>query len=312
VPAVAGLKKQGANNGASLAFLISTPETGVDSIALTYALLGPFFAVVRPIAAFCTALAAGLMENLMGKSHLQTVSSCSDPPITNASCGCKSLDSLEYEHASSPGLVAGFRFAFNDLIADLTVWFIIGTLLAGFITSLVPDSFFSGLIEPGIVSYCGMLLASVPLYVCATMSTPLAAALIAKGISPGTALVLLLAGPATNMATISLVGKILGKRPLVVYLVSIIGCTIVFASVVDALSSTVLGSIPVLAFQETGGIVPEWVELLAGLVLAMLMIRVILLNGFFSLFRKAFSPMRVPLLPESEATASAPKTPGGT
>jgi hypothetical protein len=279
---------------------------------MTYALLGPFFAVIRPIAAFCSALAAGLMENLLDKSHLQTVSSCNDTSITNTACGCKSLNSLECEQPSSPGLVAGFRFAFNDLVADLTVWFIIGTLLAGFITTLVPDSFFSGLIEPGIVSYCGMLLASVPLYVCATMSTPLAAALIAKGISPGTALVLLLAGPATNMATISLVGKILGKRPLVVYLASIIGCTILFAYVVDALSPTVLGSIPVFAFQETGGIVPEWVELVGGLVLAMLMIRVILLNGVVSLLRKAFSPMRVPSLPESEAVASTPKTPGGT
>lgn len=312
VPAVAGLKKQGANNGASLSFLISTPETGVDSIALTYALLGPFFALVRPIAAFCTAIAAGFTENLLARSHGQDASCPSSLGHINEACGCRSHQPRSPEYSSPPGLAAGFRFAFNDLIADLTVWFLIGILLAGAITALIPDSFFSGLMEPGLLSYCGMMAASVPLYVCATMSTPLAAALIAKGISPGTALVLLLAGPATNTATISLVGKILGRRPLIVYIVTIVIGTLLFAFVTDALSVSVMKSLPAVAWQETGGIVPEWMELAAGTVLALLMIRVVLMYGIMGLLKKAFSPLDTTPVAQTSVETAALKSTGST
>ncbi|MGO9569060.1 MAG: permease [Desulfomonilaceae bacterium] len=278
MPAVAGLKKQGANNGACLAFLISSPETGVDAIALTYSLLDPLITVIRPITALVTAVVAGIAENFAGGSEQLNQLSVADRTCMVDGC-CDGTDCDPANHAAHHNFVekmrAGMGYAFKDLMADLAGWFLLGILLAGIITALVPESFVSGVFGSGLLAYLGMLAVSLPMYVCASMSTPVAAALVMKGMSPGVALVLLLAGPATNMATIAMVGGMLGKRALGIYLGSIGLCTLVAAYLTDMVYSALGISARAVAGAAGGEFIPQWLESGAALVLAMLIARVL-------------------------------------
>ncbi len=292
MPAVAGLKRQGANNGAALSFLISTPESGVDSIALTYALLGPVFAVIRPVVAFVTALVAGVAENLFGGSYSDARSASPDLacPI-DACCDGVDCDPEDHNrhHSFSAKLAAGMGFAFDDLMADLAVWFILGILLAGVITAFVPDTFVATHLGSGLWAYLVILAVSLPMYVCATMSTPVAAALILKGLSPGAALVLMMAGPATNVATITVVAGIMGRRALGIYLGSIVVCTLMFAFATDALFQYSGIKLQVAALSGGGELLPAWVEIVSAALLVALILRVVWTQGPIQLFRRAFS-----------------------
>lgn len=198
VPAVAGFKKQGANNGACLSFLVSTPETGADSIALTYSLLGPIMTLLRPVTALITALCAGILENFTGRSYSPAPEIMPDRTCVVDGC-CDGSDCDPWTHArhhsAAEKLRAGMGFAFNGLVADLAGWLVLGTLLAGIIGGLVPESVISSVFGSGILAYLGALIISGPMYVCATLSTPVAAALVMKGMSPGAALIFLIAGP---------------------------------------------------------------------------------------------------------------------
>jgi uncharacterized protein len=276
VPAVAGLKKQGANNGACLAFLISAPETGADSIALTYSLMDPIMTVMRPVAALLTASVAGLLENFTGRSYGE--GSKVEPDRTCLVDGC--CDGIDCDPATHRGhhtvfekLRAGMRFAFGELMDDLAVYFMLGILLAGVITAIVPESALSGDFGSGLWAYLGMLAVSLPLYVCATLSTPVAAALVLKGLSPGAALVLLLAGPATNVATITMVGGILGKRSLGLYLGSIIVCTLGLAFVTDAIYHSLGVSASAVAGANAAETIPGLIQWVATGILAALIAR---------------------------------------
>lgn len=222
VTAAAGaIRKEGASKGATAAFLIATPETGVDSISITYALLDPLFTIIRPIAAFITAVTAGFMEvwldpdrelppkpMLTGGHPARSMPSSTTIPLVNR-------------------LKDGFSFSFTNLLADIGPLLLGGLILAGGIAWMIPDGFFERYLGSGILSMLIMLVVGIPLYICATASTPVAAALIAKGLSPGAALVFLLAGPATNAATIGVVAKLLGKRSAVIYVISIAVCSLV-------------------------------------------------------------------------------------
>jgi len=288
VPAVAGLKKQGANNGACLSFLISAPETGVDSIALSYSLLDPVMTVTRPVVAFVTALTAGLVENLTESSDLKTTQ---DRPgeahhISGHRGSRDSTEDSEKHRSFVVKLSEGMSFAANELMNDFAGWLLLGILLAAVITVMVPESLFHGSLGTGITAYLAVLLGSLPLYVCASMSTPIAAALVLKGMSPGAALVLLMAGPATNMATITMVGGILGKRTLAIYLSSIVGCTLVFAFATDMLYQ--LLGISAKATVGSAGYerIPEWLQLASALVLAGLIIRVLFHKGKYYWIRE--------------------------
>lgn len=277
VPAVAGLKKQGANNGASVAFLISTPESGVDSIALTYSLLDPIITVIRPVTAFFTATVAGIAENVFGASYSSASEVKPDLSCTVDGC-CDGVDCDPKVHARhhtfTEKLWAGAMFAFDELMSDLATWFMLGILLAGVITALIPESFITGHFGSGLLAYLGMLVVSLPMYVCATMSTPIAAALVMKGMSPGAALVLLMAGPATNMATLTTVAGILGRRSLAIYLLSIVACTLFFAFITDAVYAGLGISAKAAATVDAGEVLPAWVELSSAVVLAALILRV--------------------------------------
>ncbi len=276
IPAAAGLRQQGASRGATTSFLISTPETGVDSIAVSFALLDPITAVIRPVAAFFTAIVTGsvvasLPEKIQGAETAPLASSkapaatvkheghgcCSThtkpmkTPLIHlatyeqsdatkqAGCTCGSGKCSTAPQQESPSFrarfVTGMRFGFGDLVSDIGKWLLLGILLAGGITTLIPDTFFVDYLGGGLTSMLVMLVVGIPLYVCATASTPVAAAMALKGLSPGAALVFLLAGPATNVATITVVAKLLGRNVAAIYVLGIATCSILLGLAVNAL-----------------------------------------------------------------------------
>ncbi len=249
----------------------------MDSIALTYSLLDPIMTLVRPVTAFATAVFAGTAENFTTGSYREIQNTVPDRTCLVDGC-CDGIDCDPVEHANHHSfgekLRAGIRFATDELLEDLATWFLIGVLLAGIISALVPESFITHSVGSGILSYLAMLVVSLPMYVCATMSTPIAAALVVKGLSPGAALVFLVAGPATNVATITMVGGLLGRRTLGIYLVSIVICTLLMAFTTDAVY-TALG-LSAKAHAGTAGqeFIPYWLELAAAVVLALLVARV--------------------------------------
>jgi uncharacterized membrane protein YraQ (UPF0718 family) len=268
LPAAASLKKQGANNGATTAFLISTPESGVDSISITWALLDPIMTVARPVAAFLTAFVAGVGENLVNPPAKDEVMipdmSC---PVDNC---CSGDDCIPEVHASHHGWFerarAGIGYAVGDLWADLAGWFVVGLLLAGVITAVVPEELMTAYLGGGILSMLLMLAVGVPLYICATASTPIAAALILKGVSPGAALVFLLVGPATNMASLSVLLGMLGRRAVAFYLAAIALVSVACGLAVDAVYSAA-GINARAVVGEAAEFVPAWLRLGGAIVL---------------------------------------------
>jgi len=180
LPAAASLKKQGANNGATTAFLISTPESGIDSIAMTYALLDPIMTVARPVVAFVTAAVAGISENLFSRQgeiagHTPDLSCPIDGCCDGRNCP---PDEHRNHHTFLEKVRAGMRYAFNELWSDIAAWFIVGLILAGLIGTLIPQDLMTRYLGGGIISMLIMLCVGIPLYICATASTPVAAALI--------------------------------------------------------------------------------------------------------------------------------------
>jgi uncharacterized membrane protein YraQ (UPF0718 family) len=274
LPAAASLKKQGANNGATTAFLISTPESGVDSIALTYALLDPIMTIARPVAAFVTAAAAGLTENLVRRDD-EDSRLVQDLSCTVDGC-CDGVDCPPHEHRNHHTLHekvwAGLGFAFGELWADIVWWFFVGLLLAGAITVLIPDDIMTRYLGGGLDAMLIMLVAGIPLYICATASTPIAAALILKGVSPGAALVFLLVGPATNITSLTVVVKILGKRATVLYLSSLALCGVVFGLLVDRVYQA-FGLSPQALAGQAAEFVPNWAQFGGAWLLLILSIR---------------------------------------
>jgi len=250
IPVASSIRRQGASRGATASFLISTPETGVDSISITYGMLGPFMAVLRPVAAVLSAVVAGALINRFDAE--ESASRPAGLPVAGGSCPhCAGEASPSQGHpadetgakdSARPGLIGRFvqavRYAYGDMFADLSHWLLIGFVLAGLVAALIPAGFFEQYVGSGPLAMLLILAVALPLYVCATSSTPIAAALIAKGMSPGVALVFLLAGPATNMATMVIVGRELGRRSLVLYLASIVVVALGLGLATDA----VLGS----------------------------------------------------------------------
>ena len=268
LPAAVSLRKQGASNGATTAFLISTPESGVDSISITYALLDPIMTIARPVVAFVTAAVAGITENLFGSRNETTriVPDLSCP--VDGCCDGQNCTSEEHRrhHTFREKLSAGMRFAIGDLWEDLAAWFLIGLVLAGLITVLIPPDIFGKYLGSGLPAMLLMLAIGIPLYICATASTPIAAALILKGVSPGAALVFLLAGPATNMASLTVLTGVLGKRATAIYLSSIAICAVLFGLIVDQVYAS-LGISAQAMVGQASEIVPEWAGLLGAIII---------------------------------------------
>ena len=271
IPTSIALRKEGASKGASVSFLISTPATGVDSILATYSLLGGPFAILRPVAAFVTAMLGGVFTNLVTKNEPETGVAvigeshehdhehhhehhegcgCEDD-----CCSCGHDDHDEHEKKSFAQKVKEtFEYGFVNMIGDVSKWLIIGLLLGALIAAFVPDDFFLFLHEYPLLCMLVVLVLAMPMYTCATGSIPLALALVEKGVTPGAALVLLMAGPATSIASMLVVGKAFGKRTLVAYLVSIAFGAMFFGFIVDTfLMDTFLASMLPHASAECHG-----------------------------------------------------------
>ena len=230
LPTAMSLRKQGASKGATASFLISTPETGVDSIIATYSVLGLPFAVIRPVAAFCNAIMGGWLINKFGdKDEVVPVGASA------TTCCCHHKQEETHHEGFLGKMREALRFGFVEMIEDIGKWLVIGLVIAGLITVFVPDEFFALFRGNTQLSMLLVLCIAIPMYICATGSIPIAVALMMKGLTPGAALVLLMAGPACNMASILVINKTLGRKSLVLYLVSIITMAILWGHVVDYL-----------------------------------------------------------------------------
>jgi hypothetical protein len=257
LPAAYALRKKGASRGATVSFLVATPETGIDSIAITWALMGPVMAIVRPAAAILTGMAAGFLESLRGRHE-------PDPVFEGPACTVCNSDACEHLPPRRRWL-RYWRFVVFEMGDDVGPTLTLGLVLAGLVTALVPDDFFETYLGNPWASMLLMLVVGLPLYVCATASTPLAAALILKGLNPGAALVLLLVGPATNLATILTVGRMLGKTSAALYVGTIAVMALVCGALVDlgagALQVSVVG-------DESYEFLPPWVQAVGAVLLA--------------------------------------------
>ena len=291
LPAAASLKRQGANNGATTAFLISTPESGVDSMAITYALLDPIMTIARPVSAFITAVAAGISENLLQTQkeedwHRVIDRSC---PIDNCCDGneCPPEEHARH-HTFTEKLWSGLKFAVDDLWGDLAGWFFAGLLLAGVIAALIPQELMTQYLGGGLHSMLIMLLVGIPMYICATASTPVAAALILKGVSPGAALVFLLVGPATNVTSLSVLYGLLGKRATVIYLVMLSLFAVLSGLVLDSIYSG-FGISASAIVGQAGEVIPSWLQLTGAIMVILLSVKPLYIL-ILDLFRKLRKP----------------------
>ncbi|MCU7994803.1 SO_0444 family Cu/Zn efflux transporter [Shewanella glacialipiscicola] len=397
IPAAVGLRRAGASKAATTSFLVSTPETGVDSIAVSYVLLGPFMAIIRPIAAICSAIVAGLLvgrddddgKPTTAKSAAkidnevptasccgpkaepkevtaEPIQSCCSSPVkepikadsccssekkatikmtpmaasslmnsnasayTNVShvsviktekigscCStaapvmpekivvvkkgaccdtstkvsadasavhhqgeadscCASTQDIATELKSESVLtrvVVGLKYAATDLVRDTTLWLLVGLFFAALVQTYVPGDFLAKWGD-GILAMLVMVLISVPMYICATASTPIAAGLLLAGVSPGAVLVFMMTGPATNIATLGIVTKELGKRALWGYLGGVVGVALIAGMLVNYLVAT-FGFVVMPQIGEQHEILPEWLVATSGILLALLMAKVI-------------------------------------
>jgi uncharacterized protein len=339
IPAAVGLRRSGASKAATTSFLVSTPETGVDSITVSYVLLGPFMAIIRPIAAITSAIVAGLLvgkdEDTQTKpaatsaptspsnmaetpaktsccsskaSQVATVEHLEKPrsssccassktdtpvPVNNASSCCASTNAVTHtESTDSEACCAatqdtatelkdksiisrirsGLHYAATDLVRDTTLWLLVGLFFAALVQTYVPADFLAKWGD-GILAMLVMVLVSVPMYICATASTPIAAGLLLAGVSPGAVLVFMMAGPATNIATLGVVVNELGKRALFGYLGGVLGVALAFGVLVNYLVDT-FGFVVMPQIGEEHALLPHGIVVASGIILAILMAKV--------------------------------------
>ncbi len=222
LPTAIAMRRNVASRAASTSFLIATPQTGVDSIAATWSLLGPAFAVVRPVAALVTAVAGGIAVGKTERGEANT---------TNLHATDQSEELRDRSFGGK--CVAALKYGFIDLVGSIGGWLVAGLIIAALITVYVPADFFSVLGQNPILSMIAVLVIAIPMYVCATGSIPIALSLVMKGLSPGTALVLLMAGPAANFASFTLISREMGRRQAIIYLLSIIAGAMAFGLLID-------------------------------------------------------------------------------
>jgi len=219
IPTGISFYNSGASKGSSVSFLISTPQTGVDSVMVTYSLLGLPMALIKPFIALFTGFFGGFLTNKFDRNGRKE-----DKERQN------NVDNNEQADRSLPGML---RYAFVEFLEDIAKWLLIGLMLAALIEVLVPESFFTAYLGNEYMEMLVIMVAAIPLYVCATGSVPIAAILMLKGLSPGAAIVFLMAGPATNAATMTVIGNVFGRRTLIIYLASIVIGAYFFGTIVN-------------------------------------------------------------------------------
>jgi len=274
VPITVEMRRKGASQAASMSFLTTTPESSIDSILFTWGLMGPVMAVARPIAAFATAVLGGVLAMFYLPEKAPDVA----PAASSCACG----DGCAGEAAAPRGdggiwrrvVLPAMRYGFVELLDDLAFWLLIGVLLAGLLGAVIPADLGALGLGSGLLPMVLLLAVGVPVYMCASASTPIAAALMAKGVSPGAALVFLLAGPATNLATLVLLTRTFGRRFVAVYLTSVVAGALAAGVALDALVVR-LGweiAVPLTAPGESAWAAWEWTAfaVLAALLVASL------------------------------------------
>jgi uncharacterized membrane protein YraQ (UPF0718 family)/copper chaperone CopZ len=332
IPTGISFYNSGASKGSSVSFLISTPQTGADSLMVTYSMLGLPMAIIKPIIALFTGVLGGFMTNKLDKNEQKQKDSITvanstlavnpagmtnpagptNPVVAgNLSLAVNSIsannrtsaeaengvptnngngDSAVAENGALDRSLRGMlRYAFVEFLEDIAKWLVIGLALAALIEVLVPESFFTSYLGN---EYLGMLLvlaAAVPLYVCATGSVPIAAILMLKGLSPGAAIVFLMAGPATNAATMTVIGNVFGRRTLVLYLISIIAGAYFFGVIVNEFLPREWFLNPLANFHagpHEHGFLPMWLNLGSGVLLGGLILYA-LYNKYISGYLKS-------------------------
>ena len=217
IPTAIGLKNEKASKGAIASFLIATPQTGIDSILATFSLMGLGFAIIRPTAALITGVCGGLLVNRLLRD---------DDVVDIDSCSCQT------EQGNKVWRV--LKYAYYDMLRDIGLRLIIGLVVAALIQVAVPDEFFLQFGSQPLLQMLVLLVIAIPMYICSTGSIPVAAALMVKGLSPGAALVMLMAGPAVNLASILVVHKSMGRRFTSIYLMTIVTFAILFGLLLNA------------------------------------------------------------------------------
>jgi uncharacterized membrane protein YraQ (UPF0718 family) len=273
VPAAVTLRRGGASRGATVSFLIATPENGADSIALSYVLLGPMMTIARPVAAIISAVSAGVLANLAPEPAPRSslplrVASTSDC-CSSGRCDASTQAAMPRRSTLRERLAASARYVCIDLLGDIALWLAVGLVAAAAVRTFVPPNAMAQW-GSGLPAMLAMLAIGVPMYICATASTPLAAAMLLAGVSPGTVLVFLLAGPATNIGTIGVVRRELGNASTAAYLAGV--CVVAVAS--GLVTDWLVRALAIDIVAQTGGThvadwpVVSWASLLVLLAMA--------------------------------------------
>lgn len=275
IPTAMALRKEGASKGAAASFLIATPQTGVDSIIATFSLMGWPFAVVRPVAALFTAVFGGQLVNITSPAE-------GGAGAAHAQCGGGNGSGVDASLSFTQKLAVALRYAFVEMMADIGKWLVVGLLVAALITVFVPGDFFTVFRGNTFASMLLVLCLAVPMYLCATGSIPIAVALMLKGLTPGAALVLLMAGPACNVASMLVVRKVLGTRTLVTYLLSIVSGAVAFGCLVDYLQFHGIVNF-LTSLQQSHACCAEatsWVSILSSILLFFFLFNALVLPRF--------------------------------
>jgi uncharacterized protein len=236
IPVVASMRRHGASRAAAASFLLSTPQTGIDSIAVTYALLGPIFAFFRPVAAVVSGILGGLLVLVFSKS--KSAQPDASPECTDSCCS---------GDRAAPAWRRALKHGFVTLPRDLAWPLLIGVLVAGGLSAAFPAESLKSHLGSGLLPILVLMTLGIPLYVCATASVPIAAGLIHVGASPGAALAFLIVGAGSNPAAVATVWKVLGRRTLIVYLITIGLSALVCGLLLDGLSAGLVHWLPQLA-----------------------------------------------------------------
>ena len=286
IPTGISFYNSGASKGSSVSFLISTPQTGVDSALVTYSLLGLPMAIIKPLIALLTGFFGGFLTNKLDRNDREEEKARQN-----------NVDNNDQADRSLPGML---RYAFVEFLEDIAKWLLIGLLLAALIEVLVPESFFTAYLGNEYLEMLVIMVAAIPLYVCATGSVPIAAILMLKGLSPGAAIVFLMAGPATNAATMTVIGNVFSRRTLILYLASIVIGAYFFGTIVNEFLPREWFLNPIANMhggEHAHGFMPEWFKIGSAILLAGLIANALYHKYLSHLFRKKTKETEIEIHP---------------